>query len=248
MAARRLPTCRKANCPATPKSLSPRRIALDARPCGSEGSNQTRRRFDASGIPVFPRLCWPPSPRGVARLSSHAWFERRQSRTGHGRKTSPRRKRRIEAFDPSAAKIRAESPNPTEAEFSQTGRAKIPFGQSVKQTKPSATRRERRQPPSILFRCNIFPKGGDFRDAKSARATIPSPGSWFLNALAPSAKRGDNIFLKLSSGATIKSRRAPSPRGEGGRVGKPQCWATTMVEGSTLTPGPMVEDKAIRCR
>jgi hypothetical protein len=75
-------------------------------------------------------------------------------------------------------------------------------------------------------------------------ATIPSPGSWFVNALGRSAKGVDNIFFQLSSGAIKKSRRPKFPESFCDR----QCWAIEIDDGSTFTPGPMVEEMAMRCR
>jgi hypothetical protein len=128
--------------------------------------------------------------------------------------------------------------------------------------------------PNICFNTLFFQMVNASRGAMPTQAMIPSPGSWFVNALAPSAKGVENIFFQLSSGAIKKSRRLNFPGSQGpirkvsnfsgpcfaarsknraafkflNRLYDRQCWAIVIVPGSTFTPGPMVEDTATRCR
>jgi hypothetical protein len=158
---------------------------------------------------------------------------------------------RNEASGLSTVKARSdEAPDPTEAEFPWTWREIEPIGQFVRRTIPGTTSRNPHRAQNFVSTHHLSEK------RKMIAATCPiasgesAARNWFVNALASHAKRGDNIFFKLSSGA-IRNRAAGIVAAAGGRQRvrpQNQCWAIAMDEGSTLTPGPIVEDKATRCK
>ncbi len=85
----------------------------------------------------------------------------------------------------------------------------------------------------------FFPMDGRFsRKHVREPAAILAAGTLFVIILAAPAKGGNTIICKLSSGG-IKNPTAGQ---------RSQCCAMAMVAGSTFTPGPMVEESAIRCK
>jgi hypothetical protein len=125
-----------------------------ARPCGSEGSNQTRQRPKPPEFRSFPVYAGRP-PRSEARirwtikLLHKAKTPAVSDRTWPKSPASPQGETKPPAYPPS--NLRGdEASEPTEAEFPWTWRETEPIGQFVRRTNPGATRQNPHRIPNLV--------------------------------------------------------------------------------------------------